>query len=258
MNKYFLHFSAALAMVLALGSCTADDSTSGAKGEAMISLNRSMAFTRAVDFAAAEDIQNYTIDINDADGNCVFSKVMSEIENQTVELEEGSYMLTAHYGELKAASQNDLQLSGNAPFTIQAGKTAEVSVTCTPASARVNVNFDSNMDEFFSDYYVTFSTKALDAEGSAAVWTKTNSEPWYLLVENEETVKAIIHVTRASDGKSLEIERTTTLSAAKAWTLGIQAEDNGDKDGVSSFSIIIDESTNDKEETITVPDSWWM
>lgn len=252
MKNFILAFFVIFFLLLSLNSCTSDNDAEYPRGEVTIGINKKLEFTRAVDFTAIGNVNNYIINIYNEEDACVFSKTFGEIAGTPIMLEEGSYKLRAHYGELKTASQNDLQLRGTTSFSIESGKAKAVVVECTPASARVNVNFGDRMENYFSDYYVTFTTKALNEEGNVAVWTKTNADPWYLLVDENEAIKAVIHVTRISDGKSMDIERTTTLSAANAWTLDIDAEEEVDEDGTSTFSITIDESTNDKEETITV------
>lgn len=258
MRKGLIVSATLLSVILGLFSCSADDEQASEKGAIRIFVDHSTAFTRALDLSALTNTDNYTVDIFDAEGKCMLSKTLGEMENNTVELEAGEYNLTAHYGESKAASQDNLYMKGETKFTVEAGKSNEVDVMCTPASARVSVSFDAKMEEYFSDYYVTYSTKALTEEGTAAIWSKTNTNPWYLLVETDETVKATIHVTRKSDGKSTTIEREHTLSAGKAWTLCIEAKEEEAPSGDAMITIVIDDSTNDKEETIVVPNSWWM
>lgn len=258
MKKELLISATLFSATLGLFSCTADDEQTSGKGAVRILVDHSAAFTRALDMSALTNTDNYTVDIFDAEGKCMLSKTLGEMEDNTIELEAGEYSLAAHYGESKAASQDNLYMKGTTTFNVEAGKDGEVSVMCTPASARVSVAFDDKMEEYFSDYYVTYTTKALTEEGTAAIWSKTNSDPWYLLVENNETVKAIIHVTRKSDGKSTTIEREHSLSAGKAWTLSIEAKEEEVPSGDAMITIVIDDSTNDKEETITVPNNWWM
>lgn len=245
-------------VLLGVSSCSSGDENNPVKGKVQFYVEHSLMFTRAVDMAALSNTDNYIIDIYDAEGNNLMSKALGEIEESTVELEEGTYKLVAHYGESKPASQSVLMMKGERTFSVEAGKVSEVGVTCTPVSAKVMVDFGEKMETYFSDYYVTYSTKALNEEGTAAIWSRTNTDPWYLLVENDETVKATIHVTRKSDGKSTTVERQHNLSAGKAWTLSIEAKEEEQPSGDATFTITIDDTTNDKEETIIVPNNWWM
>lgn len=257
MKKLLLFTITLLSSLTMLTSCIGNDSAEGVKGKLKVAIVQSAVFTRAVDFTELQNTGNYTIDIFDASGVCTVSKKVSELTDNSVELEEGSYRIVAHYGEEKAASQNTLCMKGEQAFTIKAGSSTDINVVCTPSCAKVSVNFDENMSTYFSDYYVTYTTKALSKEGTTAVWSKSNRDPWYLLVEEQETVKATIHVTRASDGKTATIEREHVLYAAGAWTLGIQAEEKQDPNGSVTISISIDDTTNDIEQTIVVPNEWW-
>lgn len=251
--------TALFGMVLACVSCTNDSDAELSRGRVEVSITQSTAFTRSVNFTEVQNTANYTVDIYDASGTCVKSSRLGEITGNTVELDEGSYRIVAHYGEEKAASQNVLPMKGEQTFAITDGNDTHVDVTCTPTCAKVLVNFGENMDTYFSDYYVTYTTKALEKSGTSAVWSKTNTDPWYLLVADNEVVKATIHVTRASDGKTAEIVREYQLSPAKAWTLGIKAEEpQGPVGGTATVTISVDDSTNDIESTIVVPNDWWM
>lgn len=257
-NKLLMVSMVMFLVLLGLSSCSSGEDASQAKGKVQFYVERSLAFTRAIDMTALSNTDNYIIDIYDAEGKVLMSKALGEIEESTVELEAGTYRLVAHYGESKPASQDALMMKGEAAFSVEAGKVSEVGVTCTPVSAKVMVDFGEKMETYFSDYYVTYTTKALNEEGTAAIWSKTNTDPWYLLVENDETVKAVIHVTRKSDGKSATIERQHNLSAGKAWTLTIEAKEEEVPSGDATITITIDDTTNDKEETIIVPNNWWM
>lgn len=248
----------AASLLIGIMSCSSEHDVTQDLGQVQLNVGGNLLFTRAVDFTKLQNVNNYTIDIYDAGGACVLSKTLGNISEKTVELTKGVYKLTAHYGTEKVASQNDLYLKGETTFSVTAGQTSQVSVECAPTSARVSVAFGDKMDTYFSDYYVTFSTKALDESSSSAVWNKDNTDPWYLKVEDQETVKATITVTRTSDGKNASFVKSTTLSPSKAWALSINAEESEDPQGQAGISVTIDEQTNDIQETITVPDEWWM
>lgn len=257
-NKLLIVSMVMFLALLGVSSCSSGEDGNLAKGKVQLYVEHSLAFTRAVDMAALSNTDNYIIDIYDAEGKSLMSKALGEIEENTVELEEGAYKLIAHYGESKPASQDALMMKGETAFSVEAGKVSEVGVTCTPVSAKVMADFGEKMETYFSDYYVTYTTKSLSKDGTTAIWSKINTDPWYLLVENDETVKAVIHVTRKSDGKSATVERQHNLSAGKAWTLSIEAKEEEKPSGDATITITIDDTTNDKEETIIVPNNWWM
>ncbi len=259
MRKRFISSLALFSILMGVCSCSnSDDAGMYSKGKAMISVGQSVSFTRAVDWTVVQNTALYDVVIRDASGISIVSNKLGELTNSSVELEQGKYSISVSHGEEKAASQNSLLLTGTADFSVEAGKETNVSVTCVPAVARVSVQFGDRMDENFSDYYVTYSTEALKAQGSSAVWAKSNIDPWYLIVGQGETVKATIHVVRASDGKTATIEREHVMAPGKAWTLDINAEEQPDPvGGTLIFSITIDDSTNDIPETIVVPDEWF-
>ncbi len=213
--------------------------------------------TRAVDLADYNTVANYNIQI--LSGNkVVYENTLGSMAEQSVELEAGSYLCRASYGREENASQNTLLMEGEQEFEVTVGQSSDVVVVCRPQCARVTASFGSLMDSYFSDYYVTYSTQALAAVGQSAVWSKTNTDPWYLKVGEDEEVVATIHVVRASDGKWTEVERKHKLSNAKSWTLTIDAQPIESNDGEIGLSIIVDDSTNDQNVSIVVPNDWWM
>lgn len=244
--------------LLLLSSCAADDVAESSKGKVSFHVDASLAFTqtRAVNLDDYRNVSDYNVQI--LSGSDVVYESRIGASEGAVELEEGNYTLRAYYGQDAVASQNTFLEEGFAPFSIVIGKQTNVDVTCEPKSARVAVAFGDKMAEFFSDYYVTYSTRALTAAGQHAVWSKGNADPWYLKVEDNEQVTATIHVVRASDGKSTEVVRQHTLSNNQSWTLTVDAKEPEPNEGQVGLTIRVDESTNDHPINIVVPNEWWM
>ncbi len=267
MNKYYLKMRnlcksyclmlAALSMSLA--SCESDMNEGASSGAVSFLVDALPNFnqTRAVDLNEYSTTANYNVQILSG-SKVVFEGTVGSVTNQSVDLESGSYALRAYYGTEAAASQNSFLMEGRKDFVVTAGEETEVEVICLPQCARVAVSFGSQMASQFSDYYVTYTTQALTSAGQYAVWTKENADPWYLKVQANEEVVARIHVVRASDGKWTEVERKYKLSNGKSWTLNIDAQAPESNDGQVALTIVVDESTNDQEVSVVVPNDWWM
>ena len=259
MKKEFYNGLLAFLMTssVCLTSCVEEVMMAQANGEAevRIELNVDTQFgpvTKAVD-ENYTDINTYQVEIrkNDATGEIVKNGLYNTFTE--VKLQRGNYYIKAYKGAEHVSSQDEFYAVGSTSFSIVDENTKNISFTCEPTCAKCQVSFDANMDEYFSDYYVTYSTMAL---GSSTVnSTKANTAPWYLKVNDNEEVKATIHLTRKSDGKTNTGEWKYTLSPNKGWTLKIKANNNT-SEGNLGITITIDEGTNDIPINIEVPSDW--
>lgn len=252
-------------------SCQKQDAALGNKGSFNLIISPIASFTssgtRSANLTEYNQVNNYQLVITDlSSSRIIFSGKMSEFSDEDNKFEVGNYEVKASYGEKKIATQDNFYVEGSAQVSITSASISEntpvtVALQCKPVCARVAVAFGSKMEEYFSDYYVTYSTSQLKSENKTALWSKDNTDPWYLAVNQEENILATIHVVRKSDGKWTEIQRTCALSDTKGWALTIDAagppEDDVEK-GSLGLTISVDESVNDKPETIMLPDDWWM
>ena len=240
-----------------LTACVQEDVMTPLAGEAKVrlSLDAQTAFstnTKAyVDENDYKQIDNYTVEIrkNDASGETVKSGKYSELKSTPISLSRGDYYVKAYMGREEAASREVFYATDATSFSILDESTKTISLNC----AKCKVVFNDNMAEYFSDYYITYSTAALG--NNVATWAKGDSAPWYLKVGQNETVKATIHYARKSDGKQQTAEWSRSLSPNEGWTLKVSANNNM-TEGSMSVTITIDDSTNDIPIDITVPSDW--
>ena len=241
-----------LGLILSACSTSQDPTVENGTGRISLGVTTSTAFSRAVTESDYSNVNNYTVQILDNEGEQVQEFQYGE-KPENITLKNGSYTLKAFYGTEHEASRNEFYVEGSTSFSV-AGDEKQVTVDCYPTCGKVAVKFASNMDESFSDYSVVYKTNALTAAGKTAVWAKGDSEPWYLKVDKAgETVTATIQVTRVSDSKSATVERTYTLAPGKSWTLNIAP---ADENGGLGISITVDETTDDEEIDIEVPSDW--
>lgn len=268
--NYFIPFLL-VALCLVMGSCLSDDMENRGMGTLDLQVTPAASFSalqsRAADLSAYGNTSNYRLKITEKTaGAVVFEGTVGSLTGDKNQFKAGAYDLTVSFGEAAVATQGNFYVEGKTSFQVTSqqvkdGTPASAQVTCSPKCAKVNVNFGSKMAEYFSDYYVTYQTAALTQHQQSAVWSKSTVDPWYLQVQENEVVTAIIHVVRKSDGKWTEVTRTQPLADGKAWTLNIDAEEPTEpevEEGKIELVITIDERTNDKQETIVVPNEWWM
>ena len=201
-----------------------------------------------------EDVNNYTVQI--LQGNKIvgdsceweYSKLPDEIE-----LPNGEYTLKAFYGKEEAVSSTAPYVEGTKDFEVSSNL-QNVEVSCKPTSAKVSVTFDEKMDEYFSDYSVTITTKALT---NGQIWSKDDSEDiYYLKVEEKEQIEMAISLTNKETEKSFKSTKTYTVSPGdyKNYTIAPKASESGD--GSLSITISFNDETTDHEVDITIPADW--
>lgn len=250
----------------AMVSCTAE-SESPATGTGTMALTletqSEFASTRAVTESDYKNLANYTVQVTDRDGNVREEFMGNEIPGM-IELPIGSYTVTATCGEEKVASRNTFLSTGSSPVNIGSDSEEKVTVTCAPTCGKAAVKFDETMADYYTDYYVEYTTPAL-GQGKV-VWAKADQEPWYLAVsEQGDDVVATIHLAPKPEYLTDEqktsgyaegvITKQYNLKRNKAWTMNIKPN-YSTSIGQLGISITVDESTNDTEVPITVPSEW--
>lgn len=264
MKKYVVMFCAMLAMGAVVASCSSEDEavagSAEGKGLVKLALNVGADFqSRAFSESDYENLADYTVQILNKDGNVVegCEWTGTTIPEELIELDNGSYTVLAFTGEDYkgvGATTKGMYMEGSAGFNVNSDQTATATVNCTPQCARVTVNFDAKMADYFNDYYVVFT--GTDALGeSTYTWQKDYADPVYMAVNGTEKLTATIKLVDKEGKSASEIVRTHDISAAKAWKLNI-APVVEEATGNVGITIEIDNSVNDIPIDIEIPSDW--
>ena len=260
MKNVFLNAVGVCAMLSLMASCSStEDSPMNNDGYGTVSLSISTDTqfkSRAVDESLYMNLENYTVQIL-KDGQVVSGMEWKygDIPQELIKLSNGDYELNAFYGEDKAASTTGMYVEGIKTFNVNSDQ-SQVEVTCQPVCARVKVEFDAKMAEYYQDYLVAFHTLALVNENddldASFVWTKSNMDPVYLKVNQKESVKAVITLVDKKS-KTTTVDKSYELSPNEALKMKIVPTVS---QGNLGISIEIDETTNDIPVDIEIPSEW--
>ena len=263
-----------------LGACVSEDhdlapnqteTVAAKKGRLTVNLNSNARFdaaTRALIEANYRNTNNYTVKITKTGAEtpvltCLGSELSSKLPK---ELAMGTYTATAFYGTESKASRDDFRVEGSSNFEIKADQNTSVTVNCAPTCGKISVAFDNEMATYYDDYSVSFDgTQALGTETIS--WAKADTEPWYVAIgTNAETVKYTITLKAKSDYAITDadgnkqttgiVTGTFSLERNKAQKLTVKPNYVAPAEGGISITITIDDSVNERNETITVPVSW--
>lgn len=245
-----------LGCCLMLGGCSSEvddlDMPDG-KGLVRIDLTPEVGFqTKTVDEGQYSETGDYTVQVfkSGSEGSAIINDMYKNLE-ESYPLNVGNYVLKAFKGEDKAVSSDVLYFSGEAAFNVEEGKDVKASVTCKPSSARINVEFDPKMEEYFSDYSLMIETAA--QKPSSFLWGKTTAGPVYFKVGDQEKVQVTVNLTAKESVKAKVDVKTYTLSPADALKLTLKPVVSNGNLGVS---ITIDDSTIDHPQDIVIPWDW--
>ena len=253
-----------LAMGAVVASCSSEDEavagSAEGKGLVKLALNVGADFqSRAFSESDYENLADYTVQILNKDGNVVegCEWTGTTIPQDLIELDNGSYTVLAFTGEDYkgvGATTKGMYVEGSAGFNVNSDQTATATVNCTPQCARVTVNFDAKMADYFNDYYVVFT--GTDALGeSTYTWQKDYADPVYMAVNGTEKLTATIKLVDKEGKSASDIVRTHEISAAKAWKLNI-APVVEEATGNVGITIEINNSVNDIPIDIEIPSDW--
>ena len=278
MMKKTWMLGAAIALGLSLTSCSQDplneNPTQKQEGRLLLTLKTDANFgqkanvaqSRAVNEEDYKVIDNYTVEVT-VGNEIVYKSKVSDLPttHPYITMPIGAFKAKVYYGEEHAYSRDQFYVVGENEGYIATDNTQEIKITCTPTCGRIAVNFGQDaqtgkgMDEFYSDYYVTFAGTEAMGENTIS-WLKDDTEPWYVkLNEHEETINyTITAFTKDTYMNGEKSNKTTaegsfTLARNKAHKLNINPVYTPSTEGKFEITIEIDDTTVEKNDTTDVP-----
>ena len=179
-----------------------------------------------------------------------FDEMPSEIE-----LKEGAYTLIASKGDNLPSAFENPYFEGSTDFTVKAGMSTPIDVTCTLGNARITVDYTEDFKEAYSDYTVLLSSAF--TSGSLEI-KKDETRPAYMQVAKEGSELGIaIRLKKITEDKEKTYKIPTPLSIERRQNIRLIFKMDGEAlDGIGLEIILDDEMTN---VTLNegIPDFMW-
>lgn len=164
----------------------------------------------------------------------------------SIDLPEGSYYVVAHSGnDLPAAFENDYYYGKSEIFTIVAGETTTISVTCVLSNIMVTVVYSASVTSDFETYRTTVTNA-----GGSLVYNETETRAGYF-DQGPLDIEAILTWTDGSGTlQTLTLKgNIASPEAGKHYEIHIEASLSG---GYGTINLQVDESY--ETEIVTISD----
>lgn len=174
----------------------------------------------------------------------------TEWKGKTFTLPVGTYTIKASSAGFdgKTSGFEKPYYTGSTTVTIENGKTANPSVTCTLANVKVSVQFDESFTKAFSAAKVTVDDNADNAGISPLDFEmgKTAQSGYFPVTD----LKAVVSATNQHGVTNTQTDEITGVKARDHYIL--QYKVGGTGNGNGNVSITVDESTKTYTYTVTI------
>lgn len=243
---------AAASSVCVTPSCTQHPTAALDKDKGVLlieSIRKDVSVIERTTYADAAD--SYRVTITDSKGVDVMSFEDSNDMPEAVELDYGTYTLTATSGQDMESGWESPYLVGTRKFKIKTGELTTVSPVCSLANVKVSVVFDESLADNFSHIEASVTNNASDNaaltfttdENRQAYFKATGSLSWVLDLTNTQ-------------GATYRIRKTITgVKPREHYTFRFKVSDTGEiTDGGIHTSVNVDATTGDIDhEIVLVP-----
>ena len=257
--KHAFSYAAAVCCLLAAVSCSkseTDDAVRGTRG----TMELTVAGTRSDSPSGEYDpLQHLSVRIYDDKGALLRRYTSQEGIPERYELLAGDYRIAVEAGEEAAASFTVRHYTGEEPFTVTAGATTPVEVTCRRTSVAAQVSFEQNVASAFGDSFAVWvaagdtADETQIAQGSLAGLEFTADATGYFTLP--EGVRTLAWKFRGEHASRGEIVKEGTLDVEPGDNCALKFRFSPDLPGfIECFTITVDDSTDDWDDTFVWAD----
>lgn len=160
----------------------------------------------------------------------------------------GSYRMVAWYGSEKLPAWDVPYYEGAVDFSIEKGESKDININCALAATKVQVEFDSSFDVYYSAYSVDVRTTKSESEFLNFDPTTQGRAAYF----KPGKMHLKFRLTSKANGETLFFSPIidVTTSAREFHKLYMSANV---AQGIGTITITTDETTNDKSIEIIIP-----
>lgn len=248
---YFLAIGAMIPVLM--GSCSDSFNAQDAAGEGRLilrpSVSTDMKASRAVEGDELQKLNDECIIwISSSKGLVRKYDGIGNVPAEGIWLVGGQYTAEAWAGDSVPASFDARYFKGVEIFDINAGGTTQVNLNCRIANTAVAVKYAENIDEVLSDYVLTVGHSC----GKLAFEGRDSRRGYFMMNSRDKDLTFTLTGTR-QDGSAYSYEgKIEGAKPSTEYILNVNYEGTDVETGGAYFTIEIDESTIDMEETIEI------
>lgn len=255
--KHAFSYAAAVCCLLAVSCSKSEtDDVRGSYG----TMELTVAGTRSDSQSGEYDpMEHLTVSIYDDAEQLLRRYTSQDGIPERYELLAGSYRIAVEAGEEAAASFTLRRYTGEEPFTVTAGATTPVEVTCRRTSVAAQVSFDESIPESFGQNYAVWiaagekADETQIAQGSQAGLEFTADATGYFTLP--AGVSTLAWKFRGEHTSRGEIVKEGTLDVKAGDNCALKFRFSPDLPGfIECFTITVDDSTDDWDDTFVWAD----
>lgn len=246
MKKKTFGYSLVAATALVLAACSAEESpmTAGAgRINPLVELNSDIITTVSKSrSASAPTVDDLKLSLKSADGS-YYKTWPSVAQFPTDEaFKIGKYTLEASVGSINVEGFEKPYYYGSTEFTVNEGRTTDVSLTATLANTMVSIQYT----EAFKKYFTSYSAELHSEGGTYISYAADETRPAYL---RPGKVTVSLDITKPN-GTSATIQPATIDNAEARHHYRLTLDVNGGEVGDAVLSISFDDAL--EQETVTI------
>lgn len=250
MKKTTFGYSLVAATALVLAACSAEESpmTAGAgRINPLVELNSDIITTVSKSrSASAPTVDDLKLSLKSADGS-YYKTWPSVAQFPTDEaFKIGKYTLEASVGSINVEGFEKPYYYGSTEFTVNEGRTTDVSLTATLANTMVSIQYT----EAFKKYFTSYSAELHSEGGTYISYAADETRPAYL---RPGKVTVSLDITKPN-GTSATIQPATIDNAEARHHYRLTLDVNGGEVGDAVLSISFDDALDQETVTINLSD----
>lgn len=252
MKKIYILAVGAMLPIL-MGSCSDSFNANDAAGDGRLILRPSVSTDlKASRAIAGDELQKLSdeciIWISSSKGLVRKYDGISNVPQEGIWLAGGRYTAEAWAGDSVPASFDARYFKGVEQFDITAGGTTQVNLACGIANTAVSVKYAEAIDDVLSDYTLTVGHSC-----GKLTWDGRDDRRGYFMMNSRD--KDLVYTLEGTrqDGSAYKYEgKIEAVKPATEYILNVRYNGTDVEYGGVYFTIEVDESTIDMEETIEI------